>query len=407
MSIGVAQIKQVIGLRSHVQNCITYQDEQTIVYPAGANVIVYNIDQKIQKFIPNTERSTALTTMCVSQNRRYIAIAEKVSDKPIVTIYDLHTLRKKKTLMFNDSPSTEIVSMSFSPDGKHLISQTSAPEWTLFYWSWEKAKVMASTKITANLQPHATVTQISFNPQDNSQICVIGNTVLKMYRYADGVLKNYLSLKQDTQHFTSHTWLSDERLMVGNNRAELFLVQNCEILAEFKVYDLREFDRRNSTTSVSTLQNSDSGKNADIHSVTSIIPYSKGFIVACGKGRAFLYEKIEDKEYFRKARDIKIPNDPYSNDPSKTEDQSITSMCISPSEETLLVATNWQQIYQLVFSNIDVSKNDTAEFEYMNNSFHHGAVTGVDVCIRKPLIATCSTDRSIRVWNFENGFVYS
>lgn len=93
-----------------------------------------------------------------------------------------------------------------------------------------------------------------------------------------------------------------------------------------------------------------------MHSVTAIIPYSKGFICSCGKGRAFLYEKIEDKEYFRKARDIKIPSDQYSNDPSKTEDQSITSMCISPSEETLLVVTNWQQIYQLVFSNVDVSK---------------------------------------------------
>ena len=59
-----------------------------------------------------------------------------------------------------------------------------------------------------------------------------------MYRYADGILKNYLSLKQDAQNFVSHTWLSDERLIVGNNRAELFLVQNCEILSEYKIYDM-------------------------------------------------------------------------------------------------------------------------------------------------------------------------
>ena len=26
---------------------------------------------------------------------------------------------------------------------------------------------------------------------------------------------------------------------------------------------------------------------------------------------------------------------------------------------------------------------------------------GLDVCIRKPLIATCSLDRSVRIWNFE------
>jgi hypothetical protein len=94
----------------------------------------------------------------------------------------------------------------------------------------------------------------------------------------------------------------------------------------------------------------------ETHDVFSIIPYSKGFIASCGKGKAFLYEKIDDKDYFRKMRELKIPPDQSSNDPSKTEEQSILCMCISPSEETLLVVTNWQQIYQLVFSNIDVGK---------------------------------------------------
>ena len=160
MSIGIAQVKQIIGIRSNVTNCIAYQDEQTIVYPAGANVVIYNIDQKTQKFITNSEKSSGLTTICVSQNKRYIAIAEKVSDKPLVTIYDLHTLRKKKTLTINDAQSSEIISMSFSPDSKHLITQSGAPDWNLYYWSWEKSKIMAFTKITGSSQQNASVTQV-------------------------------------------------------------------------------------------------------------------------------------------------------------------------------------------------------------------------------------------------------
>ena len=31
----------------------------------------------------------------------------------------------------------------------------------------------------------------------------------------------------------------------------------------------------------------------------------------------------------------------------------------------------------------------------------HPSQLGLDVCIRKPLIATCSLDRSVRIWNFE------
>lgn len=232
-----------------------------------------------------------------------------------------------------------------------------------------------------------------------------------MFRYADGLLKPYLSLKQEAHHFTSHAWLNDEKLIVGNNRAELFLVQNCEILMEYKLYDIKERERKQSVGSVgtgNTNANSEGSKlnqSVETHEVTSLIPYSKGFIASCGKGRAYLYEKIDDKDFFRKARELKIPTDQYSNDPSKTEDQVITSMCVSPAEEIILAVTNWQQIYQLAFSNIDVGKTEHADFEYMNFSNHHSAVTGVDICIRKPLIATCSTDHSIRIWNFETGYL--
>lgn len=412
MSIGIAQIKQIYGLRSGVGNCIAYQDEQTIVYPAGSNIVLYNIDQKVQKFIPCSPKSTALTTLCVSPNRRYIAIAEKVADKPLVSIYDLHTLRKRRELPNNESQfgnSSEIVSMAFSNDSKNLITQSGSPDWTLVYWAWEKAKAMASVKVTQNVHiPTASVTQVSFNPQDNTQLCVVGNNIYKMYRYLDGSLKNYLSLKQENHHFMSHAWLSDERVLVGNNKAEIFLIQNGEILIEHALFDVRESETGRPMTTASSINSQLPGVNKSLHTndgndVTSIIPYSKGFVVSCGRGRAFLYERQEDKEYFRKIRELRIPPDVNSADPSKSEEQSVLSMCMSPSEETLLAVTNWQQIYQISFSNVDVSKADYAEFEFMSYSFHHASVTGIDVCIRKPLVATCSTDRSIRVWNYETG----
>lgn len=32
--------------------------------------------------------------------------------------------------------------------------------------------------------------------------------------------------------------------------------------------------------------------------------------------------------------------------------------------------------------------------------FHTDTIKGVDLCIRKPLIATCSLDKTIRIWNY-------
>lgn len=49
---GILSIKQVIGVRSSVTNGLAFQDEQTVVYIAGGNIILYGIDQKAQKVIP-------------------------------------------------------------------------------------------------------------------------------------------------------------------------------------------------------------------------------------------------------------------------------------------------------------------------------------------------------------------
>lgn len=45
----------------------------------------------------------------------------------------------------------EYVSLSFSPDGKMLLAQGGAPDWSLLLWTWEKSKVASSVRST-NLQ---------------------------------------------------------------------------------------------------------------------------------------------------------------------------------------------------------------------------------------------------------------
>lgn len=55
MSIAIAHARHIFGLKPGVAGNICFHDEQTVVYPAGANCILYNIDQKSQKFIPGTK----------------------------------------------------------------------------------------------------------------------------------------------------------------------------------------------------------------------------------------------------------------------------------------------------------------------------------------------------------------
>ena len=47
-------------------------------------------------------------------------------------------------------------------------------------------------------------------------------------------------------------------------------------------------------------------------------------------------------------------------------------------------------------------QGEPAHFEYLMYPLHSASITGLDTCIRKPLIATCSVDRSVRIWNYES-----
>lgn len=158
MATAVVSHRFVFGVKSGVAGNVNFLDEQTVIYPAGSNCILYHLDQKSQRFILGSDKSQGMSAIAVSPNRRYIAIAER-SDKPIITIYDLHTLKRRKVLNAADYGFTEFVSLAFSPDSKYLASQGGKPDWTLLYWTWEKSKVMATTKTTN--QHGAPVYQVS------------------------------------------------------------------------------------------------------------------------------------------------------------------------------------------------------------------------------------------------------
>jgi len=398
MSIAIAQARHIFGLRSGVANNIAYHDEQTIVYPSGANCILYNIDQKSQKFIPGSDKTEGMTAMAVSPNRRYVAIAEK-GEKATITIYDLLSLKKRKILSSTEVQSVEFVSLAFSPDSKYLVAQGGAPDWTLLYWAWEKSKVMASTK-SSSPQTNAPVYQVSFNPQDNTFLCVVGKGILKIFRYTEGNLKQqFAPQKSEPQNYLCHAWVSDERVIVGTESGKLLLFESGELKQEFNLASqMKEADKDKSMGSISE---TDSAADQGPPQITAIVASSKGFSCVCGLGTAHVYEKTDDKDYFKKTREIKIPQDQNSTDPSKSERQTITCLAISPSEENLVCSTDKNQLYTFTLSSADLGKGDQAHFEVLSQTFHSSQVSGLDVCIRKPLIATCSLDGSVRIWNYE------
>ncbi|XP_072275438.1 cilia- and flagella-associated protein 57 [Pyxicephalus adspersus] len=396
MSAIVAQSHYIFGLRSQVINNICYFDEQTVIFPSGNNCIKYKVDQKWQKFIPGSEKSQGMQALAISPNRRYLAMSEKGPDKATITIYDLASMpfKKRKVLSAPDLMSQEFVSIAFSPDSKYLVAQSGSPEWQIVFWMWEKQKVMATVRADSQNNP---IYQVSFNPHDNTQICVTGHRVFKLFRYIEGNLRQTNFQKVEAQNFLCQAWLSEDRVICGTDMGRLCLWESGDLRWEQNING-RGAQSSEDGRIISAI---DSANSFPVR-INAILAYSKGFLCSGGPGKVCMFEKVEEKELYKRGRNIRIPQDEHSSDPSLSDQQDVLCMCLSPSEETVLVSTNKSQLYCIALSSAEISKGDEAVFEFLTESWHSSSITGLSICIRKPLIATCSMDRSVRIWNFEN-----
>lgn len=359
------------GYRGAVKDNPQYAEDGSLIYVAGHNIIIHSVDGKTQKIISGSAEAECITAITVSTNKRLLAVAER-AEKAIVTIYDLSTLKKRKTLIAADAGSKDYVSLCFSPDGKTLLAQGGAPEWNLLLWAWEKSKVAATFR-TTNPQG-AAVFQCSFSPGDGCLISVVGQGILKLFKIIDSSMKQQpLSLtRREVPNFTCQAWLTDsnserggERQLLGTADGEVLLVEGTEARHSFAC---------------------DNGK-----SVESIVTYSKGFIVGQDGGLVTVFER-DDKEVYRRARTFTIHEQPFK----------VRSLAISPNEEHLACSLDNGAAYTLPISNQELLKVEDMNFEVLGGSYHSAPITGLDVCVRKPWLATCSTDRTVRLWNYQD-----
>jgi len=87
--------------------------------------VLYNIEEKTQRYISGIEGSESITAMAVTRSKRYLAVAERTDSIPICSIYDLQhpQLKRKKFISSKDHQSLhkEYISIAFCPKNEKLI----------------------------------------------------------------------------------------------------------------------------------------------------------------------------------------------------------------------------------------------------------------------------------------------
>ncbi len=73
----------------------------------------------------------------------------------------------------------------------------------------------------------------------------------------------------------------------------------------------------------------------------------------------------------------------------------INSLVATPKEDELFIG-----LHSGIILKMSLEKNDDHAVDYALQSFHTDTINGLDVCLRKSLVASCSTDRTVRIWNY-------
>jgi hypothetical protein len=62
--------RHIFGLKGDVKDCIHHADESVVAYPAGHNIVIYNSEDRKQKFIHGTEESEGITALAMAPSKR-------------------------------------------------------------------------------------------------------------------------------------------------------------------------------------------------------------------------------------------------------------------------------------------------------------------------------------------------
>lgn len=419
--------RHIFGLKSDVSSGIHYLEDNCVIYPAGHNIVLYSTDTKTQRFIHGSDVNgpqgrTEICGLAVSPNKRYVAVAERGVERGLINVYDVRTLKKKKTLYDSiNMKSKEYVSLCFSPDSKHILSQGGAPDWTLINWMWGKTKPVQTISLLQNLPASMSaaqapsITQVSFCPSDPSILCATGKHALLFFRIdtpAPGAasaagsaatklrpIEPSLFGRPANEDYTCHAWVgsgangggSSRRLIVGTADGQLLYLDNAQLRGTLRTTQDQDMAEMSLPIGGRGQQQLNASAFSAPRSIESLVAYSHGFVAGCDSGvvKSYVLDADDDSYVLRRSFHI-----------DEHQKAKVKSIGISPSDEHLVVATEDQQCYSLRHFHSDVLKAEDMRFEPLSVSFHTGPITGLDVCVRKPIVVTCGQDKTIRVWNY-------
>ncbi|CAF1929613.1 unnamed protein product [Rotaria magnacalcarata] len=449
--MSLLSIKHIFGIRTCLTDCIVHLNEHSYLYPSSRHIILYNIDHKCQRLISFEHEHDTLESLGVSSNKQYLAIALNKLDRTRIIIYDINeplnrAIQKQKTLKLSQRiRSSHVLSIIFSTNSKLILALCGAPDYMLVCWSIDRFKRIAMVPLHSlhiDLSHNPLNLKISFNPKNCLEFLLTGNHIYRRYQINTDQFSSYGSgqyQRCELMNITCHCWLNENHILLGLDTGYICVVNNHgDIVQQYHVtrgnetnnlnmrssnafssdqshinikheksllkinsssqlssrflikrrssseMTLQEYqiDRQSSSRYSSTSLNKNISKREFINSnhIICLLPFPRGIFVSIGNSLVFDSSLINQR---------------------LISNEIILSLSLSPNEETLLVATNFNNLYEIAFSEMDYTNKQASIFTYALASLHRGTIITGSICIHKPIVFTLGTDRFIKIWNLQ------
>jgi cilia- and flagella-associated protein 57 len=249
------------------------------------------------------------------------------------------------------------------------LAQGGAPDWILFIWTLDKAKLVSSSKSTSG---RLVLHKLSCNQHDQTtQICVTGENLFRVFRFQDGFLKLIHQTKFD-QDLKTHCWVSETRVAVGTNDAKVLVFENGEMISEIEY--------------LAPLNEKDSTVGLRHPGVSALAAFGSGIMVGFDNGTLVYLENSGDGQLYRQKKEFLIDSGP------------INVIHWNIKEDRALLSFGNSQLYLLQIENN--AQGEVVKYEKLAYGFHEGSIMGMDTCISKTWLVTSGADGTIRVWNY-------
>jgi hypothetical protein len=142
------------------------------------------------------------------------------------------------------------------------------------------------------------------------------------------------------------------------------------------------------TLSVSSPQGHAS-KSVPGMAVRSITLYQEGFIVSMhGSSALHAFQKVHTDGSFNPLPPILMP-----------EYAKLLNVALSPSEDMLMSLTDRHQLLSVQFGPTMFDGGNPCTLSVTPLPYHQGSILALDTCMAKPLLASSSTDCTIKIWH--------